>query len=175
MGLIGAIKAGLEEIFASTASKVAVDEIKAWSPWLASRITTSALKRLPEHCRDRYKEEWASHIGDVPGNIGKLCVAIGFYVAAREIAGADPNYVPAFVWLIWFVLFLTMPFIKFFHLLNDKIILAVEANAKWTRFKLVRTGLISPLLWIGVRFVGVLLSAAGRLTKLTRDLPKDLS
>ncbi len=175
MGLIGAIKAGLDEILASTVSKVAADEVKAWTPWIASRLTTFAVRRLPEHCRDRYREEWASHLEDIPGNVGKLWVAIGFYTAARKIAAADPDSVPAYIWLIRFLLVLTFPFLKGMHVLMDRIINVVNKDPKWARFTFVRRQLIYPLISIGVLLVSVLLSIVEQLFKIPKVLPRDIS
>ena len=89
MGLISLIEHIAQVLTGSTASKVAADEVKAWSPWLAARLTRYAVKRLPEADRERYAEEWNSHVADTPGSVGKVCVACGFLFAARKIRSAN--------------------------------------------------------------------------------------
>jgi hypothetical protein len=89
MGLIRLIEHVAEALTGSTASKVAADEVKAWSPWLAARLTKFAVNRLPEAHRERYAEEWDSHVADTPGSVGKICMAFGFLFAAYGIRRAD--------------------------------------------------------------------------------------
>ena len=88
MGLIRLIEHLAQALTGGTASKVAADEVKAWSPWLAARLTKFAVKRLPEADRERYAEEWDSHVADTPGSVGKICVACGFIFAANKIRRA---------------------------------------------------------------------------------------
>ena len=78
MALISAISAIL--------SKLLTDEIKAWSPRMAQRLIRYAASRLPEHLHVRYQEEWASYVGDTPGDVGKLVAAAGLLFAARRMA-----------------------------------------------------------------------------------------
>jgi Bacterial sugar transferase len=73
-------------ILVSIATKLFGDELKAWVPWLAERLLRSAAKRLPEGHKERFTEEWASHVDEVPGNIGKLATAVGCILAAHQIA-----------------------------------------------------------------------------------------
>jgi lipopolysaccharide/colanic/teichoic acid biosynthesis glycosyltransferase len=67
-------------------SRLLSDEFKAWTPWLIDRITRHAICRLPQENRDRFGEEWRGHLNDVPGDIGKLVVALGFLWAARKMS-----------------------------------------------------------------------------------------
>ncbi len=77
--------------FASViAAKLSADEIKAWLPWLVQRIVALAAHILPEDQRERYGEEWSGHIGEIPGDIGRLLVAIGFVFAGLAIS-LDPR------------------------------------------------------------------------------------
>jgi len=62
------------------------DELKAWMPWLTKRLLRIAIERLPEGQQERFSEEWASHIIEVPGELGKVAVALGFVSAAQEMA-----------------------------------------------------------------------------------------
>ena len=41
---------------------------------------------LPEDHRERFKEEWQSHLDETPGKLGKLLVALGFLLAAFRIS-----------------------------------------------------------------------------------------
>jgi len=43
---------------------------------------------LPPTQRERFEEEWQGHINEVPGDIGKLTVALGFLRAARKMTSA---------------------------------------------------------------------------------------
>jgi hypothetical protein len=54
------------------------DEFKAWVPWLTRNLIQFAACILPETERARRIEEWASHLEEVPGEIGKIVVALGF-------------------------------------------------------------------------------------------------
>jgi hypothetical protein len=69
-------------IFNALLSKLFADEINAWLPWISDQLTQLAVKRLPQVHQERYLEEWRSHLGEVPGKIGKLAVAVGFVRAA---------------------------------------------------------------------------------------------
>jgi hypothetical protein len=42
--------------------------------------------RLPEKLRERYAEEWQSHVNEVPGVVGKVFDAARFSLAARKMA-----------------------------------------------------------------------------------------
>jgi hypothetical protein len=67
-------------------SRLLTDEFKAWTPWLVERITRRAICKLPEENRERFEEEWRGHLNDVPGEIGKLLVAVGFLRGARKMS-----------------------------------------------------------------------------------------
>jgi hypothetical protein len=67
-------------------SRLAGDEVKSWIPWFTKRLLQIAIECLPEAQRERFSEEWASHISDVPGEIGKLVTATGCVWAALETA-----------------------------------------------------------------------------------------
>jgi Bacterial sugar transferase len=69
-------------------SRQLTDEMKAWTPWTIERILRSAVSVLPESERERFEEEWCSHIDEVPGQIGKLYTACGFLLAARKMAAS---------------------------------------------------------------------------------------
>src|SRR6266481_4155921 len=66
--------------------KLFADELRAWLPWLQERAIQAALRKLSSGQQERYNEEWRSHLNDVPGEIAKTWVAIGFLNAARGIS-----------------------------------------------------------------------------------------
>jgi lipopolysaccharide/colanic/teichoic acid biosynthesis glycosyltransferase len=49
-------------------------------------VIRKAVARLPQNQRERFEEEWQSHIDEVPGEIGKIYVALGCLFAARKMA-----------------------------------------------------------------------------------------
>lgn len=79
MGLIA-------NVFTSILSRFLSDEFKAWSPKVAEWLIERAARQLPFSQRDRYLEEWRSHVCDTPGVLGKIIVAIGLPRAARRMA-----------------------------------------------------------------------------------------
>jgi lipopolysaccharide/colanic/teichoic acid biosynthesis glycosyltransferase len=86
MGLIAAIARFFFSILAAAMSRQLTDEFKAWVPWLVERLLQLAIAQLPEGQRQRFDEEWRSHINEVPGNVGKLLAALGFLSAARKMS-----------------------------------------------------------------------------------------
>lgn len=65
------------------------EEFKDSLPKIMERVLTHAVNRLPEDQRERYSEEWHSHINDVPGRLRKLLVAFGCCRAANKIKRID--------------------------------------------------------------------------------------
>jgi hypothetical protein len=76
-------------LISALVSKLLADEFKAWSPWITQHLIRYSISRLPKRQRARYEEEWASHINEVPGDVGKLITAAGFLFAAHRMAGTD--------------------------------------------------------------------------------------
>jgi hypothetical protein len=70
---------------AATLSSLVAAEIKAWSPSIIRGLIKFAVERLPENLRERFTEEWQSHVNEVPGQVGKLLVALGFSIAAYDV------------------------------------------------------------------------------------------
>jgi len=66
--------------------KLFADEFRAWLPWIQERAMQAAVRRLRPDQRERYNEEWRSHLNEVPGEIAKTLVAIGFVRAAMEMS-----------------------------------------------------------------------------------------
>ena len=80
------VAAGLVAIFGTVLSRLLTDEAKAWIPWLTDRLIRRAIQRLPGEQRERYAEEWRSHIAEIPGDLGKLLVASQLLFAARRMS-----------------------------------------------------------------------------------------
>jgi hypothetical protein len=62
-----------------------VEEAKAMLPWLSDRMLRIAVKLLPNDRKERYFEEWASHLADIPGPISKLFFTSCLPLAALRI------------------------------------------------------------------------------------------
>jgi len=75
---------------AALLGKLCADEIKAWLPSITQRIIWLAVLRLPEDQRDRYSEEWQSHLDEVPGEIARLWTACGFFIAVKRVSQPHP-------------------------------------------------------------------------------------
>jgi hypothetical protein len=87
--LIGWLFLAVLGIFGAAASRQLTDEFKAWTPWLIDRLVRRAVRQLPENQRERFSEEWHSHVTEVPGDVGKLIVAFGFLSASWKMGGSD--------------------------------------------------------------------------------------
>jgi hypothetical protein len=91
MGLIVAVVllalAVVGGIFQTVFARLLGDEIKSWLPWIVERLLRHAIVSLPKDQRERFQEEWHSHLDEIPGEIGKLVVALGFSFAARRMSG----------------------------------------------------------------------------------------
>lgn len=86
MGLIIVALLGMLGVFGAVCSKLLADEFKAWAPSVTAKIIAAAVRKLPTPKRERFSEEWASHVQQVPGDIGKIAAACGCLVAAWKIA-----------------------------------------------------------------------------------------
>ncbi len=82
MGLIPAIISGACAIISAAVAKIIADDAKEWTPWVTGRLLDIAVLRLPESQRERYTEEWAAHLAEVPGVVGKLAASLQFQIAA---------------------------------------------------------------------------------------------
>jgi lipopolysaccharide/colanic/teichoic acid biosynthesis glycosyltransferase len=78
-------------LLSSVLSRLVVDDFKAWTPRLVRRLIERAVATLPPDHRHRYAEEWQSHANDVPGELGKVFLCLGFLWAARKMAAIDSN------------------------------------------------------------------------------------
>lgn len=88
MGLIAMISFTLAGVMGAVLSRQLSDEFKAWTPWIVDRIVRFAVSRAPPDLRKRLDEEWRSHLAEIPGDLGKLLVAVGFVCASFELERA---------------------------------------------------------------------------------------
>jgi hypothetical protein len=63
-------------------------------PQFTKRLLRIAIERLPEAQRERFSEEWDSHIDEVPGGIRKVAVALGCISAAGQMASSLESGLP---------------------------------------------------------------------------------
>jgi hypothetical protein len=73
-------------ILAAVLNRLSGGALRTWIPWFTQRLLDLAIKRLPEDQGERFGEEWASHINEVPGDVGKIAFAWGCVSAAHEMA-----------------------------------------------------------------------------------------
>jgi hypothetical protein len=75
-------------------SRQLTDELKAWTPRIIEWLIGCAVLRLPKDQRERFGEEWRSHIYETPGEIGKLFNALGLLLAARKMPKPVTTFEP---------------------------------------------------------------------------------
>jgi hypothetical protein len=86
MELIGALVLAVLALLGAAISNQISDEYKSWTPWIVERLIRRSVRRLPENLKERFDEEWRSHIAEIPGETGKLIMAAGFLTASRRMA-----------------------------------------------------------------------------------------
>lgn len=86
MGVIAQILLSVGAIVMSALSQQVADELKAWTPWTTEQLIRLATSRLPADQRERFGEEWRSHVDEIPGEIGRIFVAVGLVIAAFKMA-----------------------------------------------------------------------------------------
>ncbi len=62
------------------------DKLKARISWFTQALLDLAVERLPQTQRERFAEEWASHLNDVSGDFAKIAFSRGCVSAAGEMA-----------------------------------------------------------------------------------------
>jgi hypothetical protein len=77
---------GIVNVLCSIISRLIAEEVKDWCPVIASWVTNRCVRLLPEDIRERYSEEWHSHLEDTPGRLSKAITAIEFAFAAFKIS-----------------------------------------------------------------------------------------
>ena len=73
-------------MIATVLNRLSGDKFKAWMPWFTDELLRIAIRRLPEAGRERFSEEWASHLDEVSGEMSKVLVALGCVSAGRQMA-----------------------------------------------------------------------------------------
>lgn len=81
-GILGAIALGLLK-----------DEATAWLPSLNSRILAMAVRMVPAEQRERYAEEWASHVSEYPGKLSQLVQSVRFLRAGSEMQQISSKHI----------------------------------------------------------------------------------
>jgi lipopolysaccharide/colanic/teichoic acid biosynthesis glycosyltransferase len=81
----------LESIITGIVSRVAAEELKAWSPTIVTKFTAIAVDKLPVEQRERLAEEWESHLNAIPGDLSKIVFAFDLIRAARRISVESRN------------------------------------------------------------------------------------
>jgi uncharacterized protein involved in exopolysaccharide biosynthesis len=76
-------------IIAAVLTRFFVDKLNIWMRCLTKRLLRIAIEHLPEAQRERFSEEWASHINEVTGEISKIAVALGCISAAQQMASSS--------------------------------------------------------------------------------------
>jgi len=75
---------------AASANQIA-NEFRAWTPRIVATLIRRAVRKLPEDQRERYQEEWAGHVAETPGEIGKLLLALGLQFASYRMSAELSN------------------------------------------------------------------------------------
>ncbi|WGJ13439.1 sugar transferase [Methylocapsa sp. D3K7] len=109
--LILAILAILGAIVGQAISRQLADEFKAWTPRLINTIIRCAVRQLPENQRERFAEEWQSHVDQIPGEIWKLKEAFGFLLASWNMGDVAYGFSKRAldIGLSWAFLFWSVP------------------------------------------------------------------
>ncbi len=89
MALITGLGLIAVSILTAALSRILAEEMSAWNPSIVRSLIKFAVGRLPEGRRERFQEEWQSHVNEVPGQIGKFLVALGFLFAAYDVTLSD--------------------------------------------------------------------------------------
>jgi hypothetical protein len=89
MALITGLGLIAVSILTAALSRILAEEMGAWNPSIIRGLIKFAVGRLPDAKRERFLEEWQSHVNEVPGQIGNLFVAAGFLLAAYKLAWND--------------------------------------------------------------------------------------
>lgn len=75
-------------------NQLSAGAFQAWISWFTRQLLNLATQGLPEDQRERFAEEWESHINEVSGDVGKIAFAWGCVSAAQEIAFTLVRFAP---------------------------------------------------------------------------------
>jgi hypothetical protein len=95
--ILGVIGIWILGVVAAALSRLLAEECKAWVPCFTKWLIRLAIAGLPEDQRERYKEEWQSHIDEIPGDICKIVIAVGFVPASKMMSSEMANKRPRIV------------------------------------------------------------------------------
>ena len=71
---------------AAVLNRLSGGALHTWISSFTRQLLDLATKHLPEDQRERFAEEWESHINEVSGDLRKIVFAWGCVSAAQEIA-----------------------------------------------------------------------------------------
>ena len=66
--------------------RLLAEDATVWLPRLNYWLVSIAVRRLPDEKRERYAEEWAAHIEEMPGNVVPFFVALQLQWASFQTA-----------------------------------------------------------------------------------------
>jgi hypothetical protein len=90
MGMIEHCALAIVGIAGAALSIFLAAELRAWMPWLTDHLIKRAMRQLHYEDRNRYDEEWRSHINETPGETAKLLVAIALQYASYRMSDTPP-------------------------------------------------------------------------------------
>lgn len=99
MALTTALGLFVVSVLTAAFSRLLAEEIGEWSQWIIRSLIKTAAALLPDEQRERYGEEWQSHVNEVPGRIGKFYSAASFLTAAYKMALTDEHKTLVEDWL----------------------------------------------------------------------------
>jgi exopolysaccharide production protein ExoY len=76
----------LKSIIVGILSRLAAEELKAWSPTIVAKFASIAVQRLPTDQKERFTEEWDSDLSSIPGEVSKIIYAFDLIRAAGNIS-----------------------------------------------------------------------------------------
>jgi hypothetical protein len=85
MALTAGIGLFTATLLTAALSRLAAEEIVAWTPKIVRLLVKVAVGFLPSDLQERFVEEWQGHEDEIPGNLSKLISAAGLTIAAWRI------------------------------------------------------------------------------------------
>lgn len=112
-------------------------ELYAWLPRLNDKLLDLAASRVPEHERERWREEWHGHLAELPNSLRALLFSIGINIAAIKI-GLESRISPKLV--------ANRPLRKQSNQIDSRIIIklsSIEVKERWFRWIAYLAGAVS--------------------------------
>ncbi|QUS39070.1 hypothetical protein RPMA_09660 [Tardiphaga alba] len=85
MDIVSIVAATIITFIGGVFAHVLAHDFCAISPRLCRRLIDSAVSKLPEHERERYREEWISHLEDTHSIVAQYQHAAGCLIGARKL------------------------------------------------------------------------------------------